>query len=100
MPTLYTNQELISKAIDLQLDVEGYSCRTFITLYLCYYIDYMNDLKYQYADYTEAHPDGGFNHLLKAGVWKNMSFEEKQSYRLEMLYYFWLANQDSMDAFS
>lgn len=90
MPTLYTNQELISKAIDFQLAVEGYSCLTFSTLYMCYDRHYVLDLKYQYAEYTEAHPEGGFNHR----VWKNMSFEEKQSYRLEMLYYFWMANQE------
>lgn len=94
MPTLYTNQELISKAIDFQLAVEGYSCLTFSTLYRCYDRHYELELKYQYAEYTDAHPEDGFNHLTEAGVWKNMSHEQKQSYRLEMLYYFWLANQE------
>lgn len=32
--------------------------------------------------------------------WRRLSSEAKQTYRLEMLYYFWLANQDGMDAFS
>ena len=32
--------------------------------------------------------------------WTELPIEAKQTYRLEMLYYFWLANQDGMDAFS
>lgn len=32
--------------------------------------------------------------------WTELSAEAKQAYRLEMLYYFWLAHQDGMDAFS
>lgn len=32
--------------------------------------------------------------------WSELPIEAKQTYRLEMLYYFWLANQDGMDAFS
>ena len=94
MPTLYTNQELISKAIDSQLDYEGYSCLKFKILYHRLDLLFLLDLRYQYADYTNAHPEGGFEHLLEAGVWEAMSYEEKQSYRLEMLYYFWLANQE------
>lgn len=32
--------------------------------------------------------------------WTELPTKAKQTYRLEMLYYFWLANQDGMDAFS
>lgn len=94
MPTLYSDQELISKAITLQLRDEGYSCLKFVYQF-CYYAQLRAyELKNEYADYTNAHHDGGFHHLLEAGIWETMSFEEKQSYRLEMLYYFWLANQE------
>lgn len=94
MPTIYTNQERISKAIDLQLVDWDYSCLKFGPSFIKHKMYYVNELKYQYAEYTDAHPEDGFNHLTEAGVWKNMSHEQKQSYRLEMLYYFWLANQE------
>lgn len=41
----------------------------------------------------------GFRHISEEG-WGFMPSAAKQTYRLEMLYYFWMANQDSMDAFS
>lgn len=94
MPTLYTNQELISQAIDLQLENGGYSCLQFIELFNLYDLSYVHDLKYSYGDYTDAVAGGGFTHLVESGVWAAMSYEEKQLYRLEMLYYFWMANQE------
>jgi len=55
MPTIYTNQELISQAIDMQLEYEGYSCIKFIALFGICELLYVRDLKWEYADYTEAH---------------------------------------------
>ena len=94
MPTIYTKQELIRNAIDMQLEYGGYSCFKFGEPFRLYYLTYVCKLKYSYADYTDANPDGGFTHLVESGAWEAMSYDEQQLYRLEMLYYFWMANQE------
>lgn len=48
----------------------------------------------EYAKYSNASRHTGFIHLRNSGGWYEMSDEERQSYRLEMLYYFWLSNQE------
>ena len=70
MHTLYTNQELISRVIDMQLEYGGYSCVQFTVLFGITDLFYVCDLKWKYAVYTEANPEGGFTHLIESGSWE------------------------------
>lgn len=86
---LMTRQEAAAAAIIRQMRVEKYSCLNFRVLY-----DYEAKLANEYKAFSNASPSSGFIHLRNSGKWYEMSNEERQSYRLEMLYYFWLSNQD------
>lgn len=53
-----------------------------------------NDLVKAYREFSNCRTnDFGFHHIPLAD-WGSMSLEQKYTYRLEMMYYFWLANQD------
>ena len=53
-----------------------------------------------YCIHSGAYTDNYGFYPFSVGEWNKLSEEAKQAYRVEMLYYFWLANQDGMDAFS
>lgn len=59
-----------------------------------------DDIAKDYRNFSNARiSEYGFHHI-SGNHWKMLMEEAQQTYRLEMLYYFWLANQDGMDAFS
>jgi len=86
---LMTRQEAAATAIIRQLRVGKYSCLNFRVQY-----GYEAKLATEYKAFSNASYYSGFIHLRSSEKWSEMSDEEKQSYRLEMLYYFWLSNQE------
>lgn len=97
-----TIQAVCAKALIYQADDYGGSCHNLTMASALVWVGFetggslMKDYRLHSGAYTE---DYGF-YPFSLRDWIQFSLEAKQTYRLEMLYYFWLANQDSMDAFS
>ena len=92
---LMTRQEIITEAISIQLANGGPSCGSLYAFRIPKAnAETVRSMKWEYAKYSNASRHVGFIHLRDSCEWYEMSVEEKQSYRLEMLYYFWLSNQE------
>lgn len=92
---LMTRQEIITEAISIQLAHGGPSCESLYSFRIPKAnAETVFKMREEYAKYSNASRYGGFIHLRNICGWYKMSAEEKQSYRLEMLYYFWLSNQE------
>jgi hypothetical protein len=97
-----TIQAVCAKAIIMQTAYCGSSCGAIamgaVQDWLGFQVRY--SIKEDYRLFSDARVDSyGFHHISQED-WSLLSDDEYQTYRLEMLYYFWLANQDGMDAFS
>lgn len=99
---LDTLQAICAQALVFQTDTYASSCQCLAKAsYLAVPgAQTEDDIAGGYRDFSGARvSEYGFHHI-SGNHWKMLMEEAKQTYRLEMLYYFWLANQDGMDAFS
>jgi len=99
---LDTLQAICAQALVFQTDTYACSCQCLAKAsYLAVPgAQTEDDIAKDYRSFSNARiSEYGFYHI-SGNHWRQLSDEAKQAYRLEMLYYFWLANQDSMDAFS
>lgn len=97
-----TIQAVCAKAIIYQTDQYRSSCNN---IYMAAAQDWFgfeaeDSLRNAYFTHSGACKNRYGFHPFSLAEWLQLSTEAKQTYRLEMLYYFWLANQDGMDAFS
>lgn len=97
-----TIQAICAKAIILQTNQYFGTCGNIATAAAQDWFGFIasDNLNRDYHFHSGACTDRYGFHQLGLFEWRQLSAEAKQAYRLEMLYYFWLANQDSMDAFS
>lgn len=101
---LDTLQAICAQALVLQTDIypSSSSCQCLVKAsYLAVPgTQTEDDIAKDYRIHSGAYIGNYGFYPFSVGGWKMLSEEAQQTYRLEMLYYFWLANQDGMDAFS
>lgn len=86
-------QEYCAAAIEQQLDRLGGSCgniRRAVNTDAAFEVAVLNEYR---KVSTACHADYGFRNVGRA-EWFHWSARQRQNYRLEMLYYFWMANQN------
>ena len=101
---LDTLQAICAQALVFQTDTYASSCSCQCLVKASYLAvpgtQTEDDIAKDYRNFSNARiSEYGFHHI-SGNHWKMLMEKAKQTYRLEMLYYFWLANQDGMDAFS
>lgn len=88
-------QKYCAAAIEWQLGRSGNSCGSVYHAICADAADELEDAVF--SEYRRVSSARRFNYGFR-GVsfvqWSLWSAEQKQTYRLEMLYYFWMANQD------
>lgn len=97
-----TIQAVCAKAVIMQTEQHAGSCNNIAKAAALAWVGFETEdkIKRDYRIHSGAYMGQyGFFPFSLAG-WLQIPTEAKQTYRLEMLYYFWLANQDGMDAFS
>ena len=97
-----TIQAVCAKALIYQTDQYGGSCRNIAIVAEIDWLGFEASDKVQkdYRIHSGAYTNNYGFYPFSLGERLQFSAEAKQAYRLEMLYYFWLAHQDGMDAFS
>lgn len=97
-----TIQAVCAKALIYQTGLSRGSCQAIETAAEIAWLgfEYADKIQKDYRLHSGAYASRhGFFPFSLLG-WTELPVGAKQTYRLEMLYYFWLANQDGMDAFS
>lgn len=97
-----TIQAVCAQALIGQTDNYRGSCRNIAMAATLAWVGFKTEysLWKDYRIHSGAYTGNYGFYPFSVGEWNKLSSEAKQTYRLEMLYYFWLANQDGMDAFS